>query len=88
MSNTGYQIIDLKNNNLTNGAEFTIGGIYNTLVNSHSKPIYVTGLTMNTTKLNDAFATNAYVYGTSYVVEVVGATLTISNADVISVSID
>ena len=90
--NTGYQVIDLGDLDLSNIAEGTkINGIYEKLVKSNRKAIYLTGLKYNGTLLNDAFAI-AYPYSTNYILEYAGITtqlaLVITNEDVITVQAD
>lgn len=82
----GYKIIDFKNSPLTSGGEaVTIEGIYDTVEASYRKPLLLSGLKIDGTERNDVYATPT-LSGSDYVFTAYGKTITITNADAVSVA--
>ena len=84
MSNGGYQIIDLKNINLKVGTGTTIDGVYNK-IKSTRKAILISGLNVGGTEYHDTFV-ELTVSGTNSTGTIYGKTITISNADLVTIS--
>lgn len=53
--NTGYQIIDFKNIDISND-DATIPGLYESISKSNGKPLYITNLNYHGRKLGDQFS--------------------------------
>ena len=82
----GYKIIDFKDNPLTTGGEATtIAGIYDSIEGSYRKPILLSGLTIDNIERNDVYATPT-VSGTNFVFTAYGKTITITEADAVTVA--
>lgn len=82
----GYKIIDFRDYPLTTGAvAVTIDGIYDTVEASYRKPMLLSGLTIDTTEHSDTFA-QPTISGSNYVFTVYGKTITITDADAVSVA--
>lgn len=84
MSNGGYQIIDLKNIKLKVGTGTTIDGVYNK-IKSTRKAILISGLNVGGTEYHDTFV-ELTVSGTNFTGTIYGKTITISNADLVTIS--
>ena len=84
MTHGGYQIIDLKNINLKVGTGTTIDGVYNK-IKSTRKAILISGLNVGGTEYHDTFV-ELTVNGTNYTGTIYGKTITISNADLVTIS--
>ena len=84
MTNGGYQIIDLKNIKLTVGTGTKIDGVYDK-IKSTRKAILISGLNVGGTEYHDTFV-ELTVSGTNYTGTIYGKTITISNADLVTVS--
>lgn len=81
----GYKIIDFKDTPLTTGGgATTIAGIYDSIEGSYRKPLLLSGLTIDSTEHNDVYAT-ATVSGSNFVFTVYGKTITITDADAVTV---
>ena len=80
----GYQIIDLKNTKLTVGTGTKIDGVYDK-IKSTRKAILISGLNVGGTEYHDTFV-ELTVSGTNYTGTIYGKTITISNADLVTVS--
>lgn len=78
----GYQIIDLKGNDLT-GASFTISGIYDALEGNYNKAILLSGIVIGGVEYDDVFTTPKVV-SSNYVLDAYGYTLTIDNDDLVT----
>ena len=82
----GYKIIDFKDSPLKVGGEaITIGGIYDTVEVSYRKPLLLSGLNIDGVEYNDVYATPT-ISGGNYVFTAYGKTITITNADAVSVT--
>lgn len=84
MTNGGYQIIDLKNTKLTLGTGTKIDGVYDK-IKSTRKAILISGLNVGGTEYHDTFV-ELTVSGTNYTGTIYGKTITISNADLVTIS--
>ena len=80
----GYQIIDLKNTKLTVGTGTKIDGVYDK-IKSTRKAILISGLNVGGTEYHDTFV-ELTVSGTNYTGTIYGKTITISNADLVTVN--
>lgn len=81
----GYKIIDFKDTPLTTGGgSVTIEGIYDTVEASYRKPLLLSGLTIDSIKRNDVYATPT-LSGSNYVFTAHGKTITITDADAVTV---
>lgn len=92
--NAGYQVLDLNYTpKLDNGDTYQLkSGTYESLVGTN-KPIIVSGLWVYTSRERDIFSVRSFVSGTNFQINIslggiaiIG--LTISNADVLTVTID
>ena len=82
----GYKIIDFKDNPLTTGGgAITIAGIYDSIEGSYRKPLLLSGLTIDGIERNDVYAP-ATVSGNNFVFTAYGKTITITNADAVTVA--
>ena len=83
----GYKLIDLKDNKLTVGGNgVTVKGIYNSIENSYNKPLILTGINIGGVKRNDIFIDFAFNSG-NYVANIsVTEKITITNADLVTIS--
>lgn len=79
----GYQLIDLQGNDLSSG--FTLEGLHQVITLSNNKPLLVTGIVISGTKKNDVYTT-AEKSGDDYTFTIYGKTLTISDADAVTVA--
>ena len=85
MSKGGYKIIDFKDKPLvTGGSPLKIEGIYDTVEDSYLKPLLLSGLNIDGTERNEGYTTPA-ISGSNYVFTAYGKTITITNADEVSV---
>lgn len=80
----GYQIIDLQNKSLTVGTGVTFNGIYGQ-IGATRKAILVTGINIADTEYHDTFV-DFTVSGTSYTGTIYGKTITITNADLVTIT--
>lgn len=78
----GYQIIDLKGNDLI-GASFTISGIYDVLEGNYNKAILLSGIVIGGVEYDDVFTTPKVV-SSKYVLDAYGYTLTIDDDDLVT----
>lgn len=76
----GYKIIDLKGTNLTTAEAVTITGIYDKIENSYHKPLLLSGIVIDDVEKNDVYV-QPQLSSTSYVFELYGYTLTITDED-------
>lgn len=83
----GYKLIDLKDNKLTVGGDgVTVKGIYNSIENSYNKPLILTGINIGGVERNDVFIVFSYNSG-SYVANIsVTEKITITNADLVTIT--
>lgn len=82
----GYKIIDFKDAALTTGGgAVTIEGIYEAIEASYRKPLLLSGLNIDGTERNDIFATPT-VSSSNYVFTAYGKTITITDADAVTVA--
>lgn len=79
MKNGGYKIIDLKDRSLSDEA-VVIAGIYESIEDSHRKPLLLSGIVLDDVEKNDVFV-EASVNDGSYVISVYGGTITINDDD-------
>ena len=84
MTHGGYQIIDLKNTTLKVGTGTKIDGVYNK-IKSTRKAIFISGLNVGGTEYHDTFV-ELTVSGTNFTGTIYGKTITISNADLVTIS--
>lgn len=84
MARGGYQIIDLKNKNLTSGVGMVYEDCYEKVKNT-SKTILLTGIQVENVEYKDAFV-NLTVSGSAFVGEVYGKDLKIEDTDVITIT--
>ena len=86
MMKGGYKIIDFKDAPLTTGGStITIDGIYNAVEVSYRKSLLLSGLNIDSVERNDVYATPT-ISGGNYVFTAYGKTITITNADAVSVT--
>lgn len=82
----GYKIIDFNDAPfVTGGSTITINGIYDAVKGSYRKPLLLSGLNIDGTDRNDVYATPT-ISGSNYVFTAYGKTITITNADAVSVT--
>lgn len=83
----GYKLIDLKDSKLTVGDDgVTVKGIYNSIENSYNKPLILTGINIDGVEKNDVFIDFADESG-SYVANISATKkITITNADLVTVT--
>lgn len=82
----GYKIVDFRDNPLTTGGgAVTIEGIYDTVEASYRKPLLLSGLTIDSTEHSGTFAQPS-ISGSNYMFTVYGKTITITDADAVSVA--
>ena len=82
----GYKIIDFNDAPLTTGGStVTIDGIYDTVEGGYRKPLLLSGLNIDGTERNDVYATPT-ISGSNYVFTAYGKTITITNADAVSIT--
>lgn len=77
----GYHIVDFKEKEITSEG-VTILGIYDSLEQSHNKPVLVTGIVLGSVLQGDCFV-NAMVANTNYTFTAYGKTFTIDEADLV-----
>lgn len=80
----GYQIIDLKNKELTSGVGMVYEGIYDK-VEGTRKAILISGLNVGGTEYHDTFV-ELTVNSTNFEGTIYGKTITISDEDVVTVT--
>ena len=82
----GYKIIDFKDKPfVTGGATMTVEGIYDTIEVSYRKPLLLSGLNIDGIERNDIYAMPT-LSGSNYVFTAYGKTITITDADAVSVA--
>lgn len=82
----GYKIIDFKDVPFeTGGSAKKIDGIYDSLIGSYRKPLLISGLNIDGIECNDVYATLTFS-GANYVFTAYGKTITITDADAVSVA--
>lgn len=81
----GYQIIDLKNKNLTTDVGMVYDGIYEKM-ESTRKPILVTGMQLDDKEYRDAFVDFTLV-GSAYMGEIHGKAIKIEDTDVVTIGV-
>lgn len=84
MQKGGYQIIDLKNKELTSGVGMTYEGIYDKIEGTR-KAILVSGLNLEGTEYHDSFV-DFTVNNTVFEGTIFGNAITISDEDVVTVT--
>lgn len=84
MKKGGYQIIDLKNTQLTLNMGKVFDGIYD-LIEGTNKVKLVSGLNVGGTEYDDCYVDFA-VSGTSFVGEVYGLVITVADTDTVTVT--
>lgn len=84
MARGGYQIIDLKNKNLTSGVGMVYEGCYDKIENTN-KIILLTGIQVEDVEYKDAFV-NLTVSGSAFIGEVYGKEIKIQDTDVITIT--
>lgn len=86
MPKGGYKIINFADVALTTGGEaVTIEGVYEAIEASYRKPLLLSRLTIDGAEKNDVFAAPT-TSGSNYVFTVYGKTITITNADAVTVA--
>lgn len=81
----GYKIIDFNDSPLTtDGEAVTIEGIYDTVEASYRKPLLLSGLNIDDIERNDVYATPT-ISGSDFVFTAYGKTITITDADAVTV---
>lgn len=81
----GYKIIDFQDVNLTSDAGVTVVGTYEAIEGSHRKPLLISGITIDGVEKNDCFVSCTSAEN-SYSFTLYGRTVTVSNADQITIS--
>lgn len=81
----GYKIIDFKDNNLTTETPVVITGIYNDIENNYRKPLLISGITIDGVEKPDCFIACTHAEN-SYSFTLYGRTVTVSNADSVSIA--
>lgn len=81
----GYQIIDLKNRNLTTTTTANIKGIYNSIESNYRKPILLSGIVIDSVEKADTFVTLVH-NGSRYTTTIYGVTLTIADSDNVTIT--
>lgn len=82
----GYKIIDFKDINLVTGTASTITGVYDAIKSNYRKAILISGIVIDGVEKADAFV-ELTVNTSNYVGSLYGKTLTITNADKVTVSV-
>lgn len=81
----GYKIIDFNEAPLkTSGGTIMIEGIHNTVEASYRKPLLLSGLNIDGVEYNDVYV-DPSISGSNYVFTAYGKTITITDADAVSV---
>lgn len=84
MQKGGYQIIDLKNKQLTIGTGMVYNGVYE-LIEGTSKPILLSGINIAGKEYHDTFI-DLTVSGSSFIATVYGKKITITDNDVVTIT--
>lgn len=85
MTKGGYKIIDFKEAPLKTGSgTIMIEGIHNTVEVSYRKPLLLSGLNIDGVEYNDVYVAPS-ISGSNYVFTAYGKTITITDADAVSV---
>lgn len=83
---SGYQIISLRDTPFyTNGATMMLDGIYEQIENNNRKPILLDGIVIDDIERPAIYA-DRQIVGTSFVFDVYGKRITITDTDAVSVS--
>lgn len=82
----GYKIIDFKDINLVTGTASTITGVYDAIKSNYRKAILISGIVIDGVEKADAFV-ELTINASNYVGSLYGKTLTITNADKVTVSV-
>lgn len=80
--NTGYQIIDLKNNSLST-TPVTIAGIYDSIESNYRKALLLANIVISDVEKANVF-TYADVDSSNYVISVYDGTITITDEDAVT----
>ena len=80
--NTGYQIIDLKNNSLSS-TPVTITGIYDGIESNYRKALLLANIVIDSVEKANVFS-YADVDSTNYVFTVYGGTITVTDEDAVT----
>ena len=81
----GYKIIDFKGTPfVTGGSPLKVDGIYDTVDASYRKPLLLSGINIDGKERNEGYVTPA-LSGSNYVFTAYGKTITITNADEVSI---
>lgn len=83
MRNGGYQIIDLKDTNLSSGVGVTISGIYDAIEGSYRKPLLLSGIVIENVEKNDVFIC-ADLSGTTYSIAIYDGVITIADDNTVT----
>lgn len=81
----GYKIIALAGISLIAGATFTIDGIHKSIEASYSKPLLIEGIVVDGVEKNDVWVKELKVVDGSFVIELYGLKLTITDEDEVTV---
>lgn len=73
----GYQMVDLKDQNITTTAT-TIDGVYETVSNNSNKPLLLCNLMVDGTAMRDVWATATESGGTYTITALSGLTMTVT----------
>lgn len=77
----GYQVIDLKNKNLTSGVGMQYEGLYE-LIEGTRKPILISGVQLDSKEYHDSFV-EATANGSQYEFDLYGYLFTINDNNVV-----
>ena len=80
----GYQILDLKNKNITTGVGMVFDGIYDTIEGTQ-KAVLVSGLQLDETEYKDTYI-QLHVEGSSYLGTIYGKNINIQDTDVVTIT--
>lgn len=80
----GYQIIDLKNKDISTGVGMLFDGIYDTIEGTR-KAVLVTGLQYEGVEYADTFV-ELHVEGSAYIGNIYGKNINIQDTDVVTIT--
>lgn len=80
----GYQIIDLKGENLTENA-VTIPGIYDSIEGNYHKPLLLSGIVIGGIERPDVY-TSASVNSSNYVLPLYNGSITVTSENLVTYS--
>lgn len=80
----GYQIIDLKNKNLTDGVGTKYDNVYDAMKGT-KKTVLITGMKVNDVEYRDCYV-DFTLSGTAYVGTIYGKQIKIENTDVVTIT--